>query len=335
VEYLGQCFKDAERPTDVEVALVRLHKETAELEIEFEGDFDREGIVIDEEFLANPLAKVDMVEALVSQYDAARRLTIDINQLWKERYFYLQGAIPQYFNEPFAKKPTKGELNETLQDLNGMFWKYVFEQTAVGREMTSDFQRKFDEYRQSSAHLAFTRANVMEVFGLFIINKGPIMEQCMNKVFDDITSFHKKNKIHVEGWVTNKSWKVARKIIWPYGVDFDKTFGNFRLSYMRDDFLQDLDKVMCYLTGKKIDDVALVTETLRHRFEELARGSPSPYTRMIYSSFFEIRFYKKGTVHLTFIDEELWQDFNVAVASGRVVSISTKSPSGRANRTRW
>lgn len=318
VEEIGKPFLGSQRSTAVEVVLVRLHKETPELDIEFGDDYQKEQIVIDEEFLANPLAKADMIEALVAQYEAARRLTVEINTLQKQRYFYLKDAIPPYFHADFAKPVQKGNLNEELQNLNAMFWRYVFEQTAVGRGTTSEFQRKFTEFRQSSSYLAFTRENVLEVFGTFVLNKGQIMDQCMNEVFDSITAFHEKNKIHNEGWKTNKSWKVAQKIIWPYGVDYNNKWGNFTLDYRRTEFLSDLDKVMCYLQGCTIDDIVTIKATLQDRFGELGRTVPmSDYADVIQSTFFDIRFFKKGTTHLTFRSEELWQDFNTAVAKSR------------------
>jgi hypothetical protein len=35
------------------------------------------------------------------------------------------------------------------------------------------------------------------------------------------------------------------------------------------------------------------------------------------STFFEMKYYKKGTLHLKFKDEALWNDFNLAAARGR------------------
>jgi hypothetical protein len=35
------------------------------------------------------------------------------------------------------------------------------------------------------------------------------------------------------------------------------------------------------------------------------------------STFFEIKFFKKGTVHLTFKDEKVWEQFNLAACAGK------------------
>ena len=35
------------------------------------------------------------------------------------------------------------------------------------------------------------------------------------------------------------------------------------------------------------------------------------------SEFFKIRFFKKGTLHLTFLDEWLWKEFNYQAAKGK------------------
>jgi len=35
------------------------------------------------------------------------------------------------------------------------------------------------------------------------------------------------------------------------------------------------------------------------------------------STFFEIRYYMKGTLHLYFRDERLWNQFNILAAKGR------------------
>ena len=62
------------------------------------------------------------------------------------------------------------------------------------------------------------------------------------------------------------------------------------------------------------------TPSARHYkrpFEHFGHYVASPFDNTAVSQYFHIRFFKKGTVHLSWRHEHLWQEFNVTAAKGK------------------
>jgi hypothetical protein len=282
-----------------------LNKVTEELNINFDDNaFDQDSRVIDEEFIKNPLQKADMIDSIVDQYNKAVELTIAKRQLDKEYAFYLQGV------KSFSEE-TNRSLNEELSNLKELFWQYLFNRTRLGQETTSNFQEKLEKFRTSAINMSFNRNNILSIFDIFVQTKDENMKECTWSVFSRATGYHKKNKLYKEGWHSNSSYMINKKIIIPHGgLTYD--WLGFHLYYYINDFFADMDKVLCWLTGKRIQDIYTIEDTLRKRFDELKQTNGN-YRDPIYSTFFMIRFYQKGTIHLFFSDDEVRDTLNAAV----------------------
>lgn len=319
VEFIGQAFKDAERPTDVEVALVHLHKEPPPFTLEFsQSGFDHDTPLGEVDFSQNLPAHKDLLESLVAQYDAAKRVIIARHQLQRELVFYTQplsSLKPRWAEQSATPDEDRASLHEQLEKLKQSFWRYVFERTKVGQVTTSQFQKKFDQFQHETETMGFTVRNIREILRLFFENRGQIMEQCLLEVFDKATAYHEKNRIHWEGWKTNKAYKVNKRIIIPYGVEYDNTFDHWRIIYRNEDFFRDLDKVMCWLSGRGIREICTISQGLSDRLREVNKGGV--YTEPFETTFFRVRFYKKGTLHLDFLDPFLLHEFNQRAAEGK------------------
>lgn len=319
-KFIRDGFTQAERRTKVETAIIWLRKPAQDTLPDFDYTaFEKEGRVSDEEFSASPLAHFDQIETLVARYNAAIRITKEQHKLEKALRFYLADVRDGAQDDRKANVTLQDKLLSIKQD----FWKYIFEKTRLGNVVTSDFKKKFTAYRTQTESIAFTVKNIRAVLEMFFENHGLIMQECINQVFDDATKYHEKNVVHHEGWKTNKSYKVARKIIMPRGLRYDPKFDDFDLIYIDTDFYRDLDLIMCMLSGQRIENVKTVTDTLHDHFSGLkqqrwGRGDYQlAWNSAIQSTFFDIRIFKKGTVHLEFRDETLWQNFNVAAAKGK------------------
>jgi len=83
-----------------------------------------------------------------------------------------------------------------------------------------------------------------------------------------------------------------------------------------------IDKILCFLSGKKIDKIVDLHTTIDKRCDMLNghheyTGKQERYDKEFETEFFRVRFFKKGTVHLTFKDVELLGVFNRAAAEGK------------------
>ena len=82
----------------------------------------------------------------------------------------------------------------------------------------------------------------------------------------------------------------------------------------------DVDKVMCYLSGEKYETTCLIEHALEAKFRELGRVGSGSFDNVCESKFFKIRFFKKGTIHLEFLDSKLHEEFNLRACAGKTVA---------------
>lgn len=316
VEYWGQCFKDAERRTDVEVACVRLTRKRSE-DFDFEqGKWGFSSGIRDEEFNPDTLSRPNAVRDLVARYQAAERVIVERRRLQRQLDFLLDGVSSPVMDS-VGRKSSEALANEvSLEDqiaaLKSRFWQTLFNKTGLEAKITQKFQEKFVEFSQQKAGLAFSEQNIKEIIDLFMLNHEQLMNDCLLDLFDQCTRFHEKNKIHVEGWKTNQGHKINHKIIMPYGLNNE--YG-WSINFSNAGFFTDLDKVLCWIWGVKLDQIRGTRRSIENFCNEIRRGRD--FTEKFDSTFFEIRVYKKGTVHLTFKDKALLDEFNIRAAQGK------------------
>lgn len=317
--YLGSCFANAERPTDVEVAMITLEKPTKESVNYFQDfQFDLDQEVAHSEHNPNTLASKDIVRDLVARYNAARKILLDRYESQSKLDFYLQGIEPpvaKYSRRSSSELPvlnSPASIEEQLAQLKSRFWATVFEKTEIGKKATSNFLSKFNDFRTHQSSMAFTEDNVKEVLFLFVCNIKEMMRDSVIEVFDMATKYHEKNIIHVEGWKTNKSWKLNKRIIMPSVVAYGASCG-FSFFEYRSEFLDDLDKVVSYLSGHPLIPEQQVKSCLRKFC--YSHDYPNPFE----TQFFIVKVFKKGTIHVDFKPEylEVLKQINLIASEGK------------------
>jgi hypothetical protein len=138
------------------------------------------------------------------------------------------------------------------------------------------------------------------------------VEDTILSLFDEFSNkYHwynetSKNIHYYNGWKTNKAWKINKKVIIPLSgfYDLQYSWGRFRpTDYKVVEKLADIEKVFNYLDGGITEDVDMkaVLNIAEKQLE----------TRKIKLKYFMITFYKKGTCHIEFTNEELLHKFNL------------------------
>ena len=309
LEWLGACFAGGERATLAEVVMIRVTKPVKPISFVIDEDrFDKDAPLDSEAYTANPLAHADAIKNLVARYKTASNILIERHETQSKLDFFMQGI-----ESPVMSSSDKGATDSFHQDvhlqrqiacLKSRFWSTVFNRTKIGSKLTSNYRKKFDEIAIHQTNMSFNESNIQELLLGFFANRSEIMQECIGDVFDDATKHHKDNQVHNEGWKTNSGYRLGKRIIMPYGVRFD--YGSFSMPYgPTEDFLTDLDKIMCYLGGYEYSSIQPLAVSLRYAIDQ------SDWQRSFESSFFKFRFYKKGTLHIDFLDLELLEDFNV------------------------
>lgn len=335
-EYVQDAFAHAERPSDVEIVIVWLEKPKKESAVpDFDAsrmDFDAR--VEEPEFQESQLARADIIGSIVDQYNAALTTLKEMHKLERVLNFYTREVRVSKFGgskddqKEQAERDAKDDetrapstLNEKIMELKAQFWEYVFRRTKLGSITTSNFQKKFRETSSQIAQMAFTVDNILLVLETFVFNREQIVMECIFNVFDEATRYYKENRELVEGWVSNEDYCMAQKLIWPSCVTYSGG-RSWSIGYYKQDFLLDLDKALCFLTGRSLDKerdpafTSIVQAIQNHISGHIAHyGNHSDEFE---STFFRIRIYKKGTAHLMMKDRELLGRFNQVAAQGRM-----------------
>ena len=330
IEHLGDCFSSAERKTSVEVVLVRLHKDKQAPRFDFNASsFSRES---GPEFCDlgpdTELATQDIVGNLIADYDAARQAFADVCTGIAKLGLYTRRLLPETRQgNPFCV--TESALKTLLTAKNGdeiesayasyttaikkEAWGRVFDATKMHDLVSKGVREDFQALQEQQQSMAFDKRNVALLLDMLFASRENIMEKCIEEAFDLLTKYHKENRVYVEGWKTNDSWKVNQRFILPYVIDIDHRWPtSASLDWRRANELDDIDRAVAFLDGRKLSDVP---HTLRDTIAEMLRGQR--WGEKLQSTYFELKCYKKGTVHFRFLDKSLWERFNMVAAAGK------------------
>ena len=323
VEHLGRCFaEDAFRKTQVRVSLVHLHKKREEPKFSFEVGSDEEGTAVfsDGSRFESEVATRDTVGNLVAQYGLCRDLFV-------QELAYYAGplgtdggeTVGEALKELMLQKPTRRAQEEAynrfVHSLKRSAWREVLRLTDVRNLASHGVQKELDRLLESNERMAFSEENVYAFVESIFLNRGAILQQCVVEAFDLMTRYYDENRVHVEGWKTNDAWKVNRRVVLPrvvsvtFGGSGYVSYGNSRQN------LNDIDRAIAFLEGKKLESVPCTAVCAR---EGHLKACGDDFSGVPFeSTYFEMRCYKKGTLHMHFKDKELWERFNLTAARGK------------------
>lgn len=311
IEYLGNCFKDAERKTNVEIVLIKLQNKTKgkKFEFKFEG-FSKKDNIDFQELNMNQLAKVDVLQNLEDKYTTVKEIIGEYLILKNKLEYFLDGIIEKsYINNLLEKNSSnsKKEYEQILEKVRIAFWKLIFDKTKLEEKMTSNVKKDFFDNKKEHSNLPFTVDNINKLLEILIQNSKQIFQNCLEESFDYLTRYHLDNRIHIEGWKTNERWMVGRKFILPNMLDtfylkFNKNSSQVQsINYTGRDKLRDLEKVICNLVGKDIGRIVTIESKVNEGVN---------FGEWNNSEFFKFKVFKKGTIHFEFLDKNIWNEFN-------------------------
>lgn len=322
IEYIKDAFMNgAERKTDVEVALVNII-----IERNIETDlFDGVESVEDErpELERNyEVSTGKTIEELVAEYN--QTVTIGTEVILKyykhydkiNKYLGLNDKPASYTNgEKHLTALMQKTLNEMLKDIRINYWRRVLDVEEVHSRLTQKKRDEFETAIRTQSKMDFTESNIRQ----FIINLIGGFEQtiidAIVEVFDLVTKYsygdtpQEENIHYYNGWKTNKAWKCNKKIIIPfYSSDTFRSWGKWKLGYQVAGKTNDIDIVMNYFDGLPH------YMSMAHALDvALDKGISSN----IGSTYFKMTAFKKGTLHITFKDDDILRRFNVVACKGK------------------
>lgn len=332
ITYMEGAFADAERPTDVEIALVKVNIPYKEAQsFIYENLKSKMFSSLTEEERSEIVQGGDQLAVSYAMYD----LEMKTGVAFISEYYAVKKYIPAGFvregDESWEKtskeKPMiellvgkkKGSdedasatINEFVCALRSKYWQNFFNNKEItGRfpkEMLDDFSR---EVKRLSAY-DYNRHNVAQIRDQMMQRLSLGVEASVIQIFDRLSEKHswypesEKNIHYYNGWRTNCAHKINKKVILP-------TYRNMFCegSFISDTFrthevyeiLCDIEKVLSFFCVESDYDVDMS--------RALATASQSGVSKNIHLRYFDISLYKKGTVHITFTCEKALDCLNI------------------------
>lgn len=218
----------------------------------------------------------------------------------------------------------KENVNGTARLIRKDFWRKTLDLPEVTGRMTKKRLEEFEALVKDRSNLDFTESNIRSFLLNLIAGYDDMLTQAVLEIFHLFTQKHcwekdglfSDNIHYFNGWKTNKAFKVGKKVVIPIYGGYGG-HGPFRNWLKPDEWqldqeaarnLIDIDVVMNYFDG--------LTQ-YRSIAKALDVGFACGQNRGIESTYFKITAYKKGTLHLTFKDENILRRFNVAACRGK------------------
>jgi hypothetical protein len=336
VEYLDDCFADAERKTGVNVALVYLKKtaqdDAADLwakdatsektyATDFEGDHTMLAI---RDNLGNMEHWFNMANehwAKGISHIRKAKLYMDENKISDSG-----GSREEDFEKilALALSNTQTCRAEFLRRHRRLAWTSVFSQMEFNKWLDSKQQAKFMRDVQRDSTIPFTADNIRATLENVFLSRKRLFDESVANVFDALCShavencsgpvmpgFLKNHHRRGEGWKTNDSFKVNQRLIFPYAVEMGYSGGRLRQRGYGSDssaiVCSDLDRIVCVLDGKPFEKCYTIGRAIDN-------AKPG---QLVESDYFEVRGYKKGTLHLKWKRDDLLEKFNLTAAAGK------------------
>lgn len=313
VEYLQSAFSQAQIRTDVEVAVIKASIPQAE-DVSYIFSQLRKSKKYAEKAADDSHTDVavnDIVEAIVKQCgmetDAGIRLI--------REYRGMKPDIMDSFDSDGYTNPIitmkvgqhDASINQYVTAVRRKYWSALFRNPKFIRGMTSEMQSRYLAKVNELEKYDFNKYNIRTVQVEMSRHMTGSIEKCIMDLFDELSyrySMGREKNIHYfNGWKTNQAWIINRKVIFPVYDVFCGIFHKFRYSYSVCQKLSDIEKVFDYLSG-----MASGSSPLPYILQQAEDRQES---KNIEFRYFTCNFYKKGTCHLVFRDEELLKKFNI------------------------
>lgn len=339
---LGKCFSTAERTTDVNVGMVVLRKPASSYEQEFEGFFTEED---PEEQQYSGIMPYNLVRDIVNRYvnavklyDKQLELAVQMNQL-TGGFFQQSASLSLSVDKvPTSRATYKKELQKSA-------WEWIFKKMDMQKLVTSKLKADLNKFVETQSHIPFTMRNIYKMLEVVIGTHASRMDSAILAIADKLTRHTAENRHNVEGWKSNSNYYlVNRMFVVPYVCEMAYG-GALSLNYHSEEFMSDLLKALCYVTGIRYEDCADL-RTVVHKIHykdritgKILNGTNQPMSRALDDfwykqrinavdcvesgitwgkwfdwNFFEVRMYKKGTAHFRFKDENTWALFIQSIA---------------------
>ncbi len=309
-ENLGDCFTEAERKTGVEVGMVRLFKPLASKEFEFEGFFMDEE---EEEDQGNGILQYNEVRALVNRYVGTMKAFDKMKYELDALNHLISGIGMSSVTLEISSErmvTTKEQFSKIIQKRS---WKHIFNKLNMEKYVTSGVMKDINKFVETQEKVPFTMKNIYRMLNIIVGTREQTFNRALEEAVDNFTKHTHENRFGVEGWKTNSGYMLNKKFICEGIVETSWGGGSLQVRYnsYSGNKIDDLVKVLCNITAKNYNDIGTL---YRFNFDKVKHEKsfeikPNEWYEF---GFFNVKFFKKGTMHVKFKNMDDWYRLNYA-----------------------
>ena len=329
VEFLESAFThdDVQRKTNVEVALISLHKHRdINLDYGFLKDLSKddmpmqttlEGDDIDlNKSIAIPQSVVERAvtiynaacRALRREIDIASSLTDTTNYYTRLLEHSLLQSEEEVKNASWSDSETtrqRESYNERIMEIKERAWSTVLKQTKIGQNLSRSVMQDLTSRFEQVSALEFTEQNILSFLLGLSSQTSDMQKQMLAEVHRSFLSYGtENNQLFYRGWKSNDKHRVAFKIrssriILP----LRRSSWSNSIEWSEIEKFRDVDKAMDLLAG-----FPECTYALSRAIKENEKSGSERFS----AGHFEVRMYS-STIHLYPNDKKLIDTLNLFV----------------------
>lgn len=318
IQYMQSEFVSAERTTNVEIAVVDVTvPEDEKVSVIFEELKEAQMKQQKKVESITDVAVNDYIKAAIMRFDIEAEAGLKLIREYRAMVPYIMNELKdKSYNHPILEMKlylgcgSTTELNENkyLEKVRYKYWKALFSDERFTKAMPSNLREDYQERINDLAKYDFSYFNIKEIQIQMCSSLVSGIEDTIIKLFDELSYQHtwsrefSKNIHYYNGWATNKAWFINKKVILPIKC-WDDISKHFQYRYDVVEKLRDIEKAFDYLAGAPGRDSWMCGV--------LDTAERDQRTKNIEMRYFTLTFYKKGTMHIFFKDEQLLKKLNI------------------------
>lgn len=323
VSFHKGMFSDGERPTEVEVAVVKIIIPEKKRDSEFYSRLRTAAKVEETVSDVKDMTVTDFLSQIVTRFNVECDAGISLINEFKAMRPYILDSFDADCKYSYPNltlcvgDPSRlsrsgiPPVNDYLKLVRKKYWSALFSNKEFVGKLTSNLRDKYREMVDKLADYDFTLFNIQQISVEMNAEMGKGIEETIVSLFSKLTEQHswypemEKNIHYYNGWQTNKVHKINSKVIIPvYGMFSSYSWDKEAFSlHEAEKTISDIEKVFEYLDGNMTAAVDL------HGVLQAAHDAGQ--TKNIQCKFFSVTLYKKGTMHIKFHNQNIVDKFNI------------------------
>ncbi|PWI77383.1 restriction endonuclease subunit M [Enterobacter sp. CGMCC 5087] len=245
------------------------------------------------EYATRRNAALAQIETLIQQLDEISTLTGSIGGGKANEW-----GVRQYRYDCWLMEKTETAMKAITRNIDRGIWRDLMQRSGMLSLMDAQSRDQWYNSLEKEDIPAISEDNILSTFEQLHLNKGEVFERGMINVFKGLSWNFK----------TNSPCRFGGKIIVTGLVKYDRWGFGLNWGWQRDR-LADLERMLMLLDGQPIPDSrADVTRRLGDHIHE------NRHSTRYEDEMFAIKYFQKGTAHITFKRPELVDKLNDIIA---------------------